>query len=242
MSAKVLIELGRRLRSRREALGLTLADLAARTGVSRRYLTDAEAGRANLSVLKLASLAGALRYGLGELCDIPLSRPPRRIALVGLRGAGKSTIGRALAQQLEVPFVELDRLVEESAGLSLAEIFDLHGEFHYRDLEREALEGWLTRSGEGVLATGGSLVTHEESWGRLRETCVTVWLRATAEEHWDRVVAQGDLRPMRRPQAMDELRERLRVREPLYRRAELTIDTSAVDIAAAVRQVTDHVA
>lgn len=241
MGRELLIHLGHRLRRRREKLGLTLSELAERTGVSRRYLTDAEAGRANLSVLKLAALAGALRIGLGELCDIPLTRPRRRIALVGLRGAGKSTVGRAVAQELEVPFVELDRLVEERAGISLAEIFDFHGEPHYRAVEREALEDWLARSGEGVLATGGSIVTHDDSWDRLRDTCFTVWLRASAEDHWDRVVAQGDMRPMRRPRAMDELRARLQVRESLYGRAQLTMETSGVAPEDVVKELVGHV-
>jgi len=204
----ILGRLGERIAAERAAARLTLSDLARRSGLSRRYLTEAEAGRANLSVLELARVAAAPRVPLERLVAVPLPAPVnRRIALVGLRGAGKSTVGPALALALEVPFVELDELVAERAGLALAEIFAIHGEGHYRTLEREALEQWLASAGAGVLATGGSIVTHEESWRRLLDTCHVVWLRADPEDHWRRVLGQGDTRPMRaRDRAMDELR------------------------------------
>ena len=239
---RLLAELGRRIRELRELSGLSLSDLARRSHLSRRYLTETEAGRANLSILKLAAIAGVLQVRLSWLCDLALPAPlHRRYALVGLRGAGKSTIGRQLALELEVPFVELDRLIEERSGLHLDEIFSLHGQSYYRKLEREALESWLERAGAAVLATGGSIVTHAETYERLLNTCHTVWLKAEPEDHWNRVINQGDLRPMRRhPRAMEELREILAERDDLYRRAHLMIDTSGVDIPRVVDAVLER--
>ncbi len=227
----LLQEVGRRLRAARRDRDLTLKEAAGRAGVSTRYLRMAEAGEANLSLLKLAALARALRIRLADLCDLPLAAAPElRIALLGLRGCGKSSVGRALARQLEVPFVELDALVEERAGIPLGEVFSLHGDAFYRELQREALEAWLAQNGTGVIATGGSLVNDEDTFRRLRETCRTVWLRATPEEHWRRVVGQGDLRPIRdRPRAMTELRTLLESREPRYAQADLAVDTMDTD-------------
>ena len=151
----------------------------------------------------------------------------RSIALVGVRGAGKSTIGKRVATRLRIPFVELDAQIEREAGMSLGELFALHGEGYYRRLEREAAEKLLASAPQVVLATGGSLVTHPETWGMLRRQCHTVWLKARANDHWNRVVAQGDLRPMvNNPSAKDELKSLLRAREPLYSQAELVMDTS----------------
>jgi len=159
-----------------------------------------------------------------------------RVALVGLRGAGKSTIGRALAGKLSVPFFELDALVEETAGLSLSGIFSLHGEAYYRRLAREVLTRFLAETDAFVLATGGGLVLDREAWRLLQRRCRTVWLQATPDDHWQRVLAQGDERPSAAsPHARDELRALLKVREPLYAQAELSVDTSRLGAAGAVR-------
>ena len=133
----LLIALGARLRSRRTALGLTQALLAEATGISVRYLVQAEQGEANLTVARLHELCVALDLSLDELFRGlgPGDTAARRIALVGLRGAGKSTVGQALADSLGASFVELDRLVEADAGMSLAEIFELRGEAEFRELE-----------------------------------------------------------------------------------------------------------
>lgn len=219
-------ELGRRLRGAREAAGLSVTQLAEAAGVSRRHITEAEAGRANLSVGKLFDLSEALGVPLRHLFDLAPHKPAR-VALIGLRGAGKSSLGRALALRLEVPFVELDQRVEELAGLSLASIFELHGASGFRRFEAEALEKVLAEGERFVLATGGSIVTSSETFSRLRATCHTVWLKATPEDHYARVVAQGDLRPMRgRPRAVEELRSLLEAREPLYSQCEHTVFTS----------------
>ncbi|MDP6540207.1 MAG: shikimate kinase [Planctomycetota bacterium] len=229
----------RRLRAARQGAGLSVTELAERAGLSRRTLTEAEAGRANPSLIKLAALASGLGVPLPDLLDLPAAgRRGERLALVGLRGAGKSTVGRALARALEVPLVELDACVEELAGLTLAEIFDLHGERRFRELEAEALEEVLGRGERMVLATGGSIVASPRAFGRLLATCHTVWLRARPQEHFQRVLDQGDRRPMRhRPRAMEELCALLAAREPLYGRCDHEVDTSD----RTVEEVTDEV-
>jgi XRE family aerobic/anaerobic benzoate catabolism transcriptional regulator len=221
--------LGGRLKSLREERGETVSALAARSGVSRRYLTEAEAGRANLSVLVLERLATALGVAPARLLEeCAGARGGERIALLGLRGAGKTAVGRALARTLEVPFVELDQRIEELAGLALSELFDLRGAGAFQRYEGEALERVLAEGERVVLATGGSLVTHARTFERLAATCRTVWLRAEPEEHYARVLAQGDRRPMRaRPRAMEELRAILAERAPLYARCEFHVATSA---------------
>ncbi len=235
-----LAELGRRLREARQKRGLSVAALASEAELSRRYLTEAEAGRANPSVLVLGRLAAALSVKLPDLLDIPLRvRPLERIALVGLRGAGKSSVGRQLAQVLEAPFVELDGRVEELSGMKLAEIFEVHGEERFHRLEAEALESVLAGGERQVVAAGGSIVASPTNFERLRKTCRTIWLRADPEEHFGRVLAQGDARPMRnRPRAMEELRVLLAEREPLYSQCELSIDTSGKDEAQVLAEIT----
>jgi len=222
----LLASLGRAVRERRRARGWTLAQAAQASGLSSRFLADVEAGRGNISVVRLASLAKALACSLADLLE---RGGPVRVALLGLRGAGKSTVGRRLADRLRVPFIELDQRVEETAGLPLAEIFAVHGEAYFRRLERETLAAILRSDGPFVLAAGGGLVTDPQTFDALRHGATTVWLRCKPEEHMTRVAAQGDLRPMaRRSDAMSELRALLASRSPLYASADHTIDTSGV--------------
>lgn len=151
----------------------------------------------------------------------------QRIALIGLRGAGKSTLGTALAQALDVPFFELNREVERETGMPTSEVFDLYGQAGYRRIERRCLERLIERHDRAVLSLGGGVVSDDATFDLLLRRCRTVWLKASPEEHMTRVLAQGDLRPMAgHADAMDDLKHILAAREPLYRKADVVIDTS----------------
>ena len=151
----------------------------------------------------------------------------KRVALVGLRGAGKSTLGARLAKQLACPFIELDREVERLAGMGLSELFSLYGQAGYRRFERRALETTLKQHDRVVIATGGSIVSESATFDLLLSSCYTVWLKAAPQEHMSRVLAQGDLRPMAgNKAAMDDLNQILRGRAPLYGKADHSVDTS----------------
>jgi XRE family aerobic/anaerobic benzoate catabolism transcriptional regulator len=150
-----------------------------------------------------------------------------RIALIGLRGGGKSTLGRLLADTLDVPFIELDRIIEETSGTPLREMFELFGQETFRRAERAALEQTLRDHERFVLATGGSLVTEPGTFELLLTSCRTVWIKADPEAHMARVVAQGDLRPMAdNALAMDDLLSILKSRDPLYAKADIVLDTA----------------
>ncbi|RQO83070.1 helix-turn-helix transcriptional regulator [Acidovorax sp. FJL06] len=150
-----------------------------------------------------------------------------RIALVGLRGAGKSTLGPLLARALDVPFIELSREIESLAGCSVREIHDLYGTTAYRRYERRALEETIQIHSEVVIATPGGIVSDPATFNELLAHCTTVWLRAAPEEHMGRVAAQGDMRPMAASkEAMDDLKRILDGRAAFYSKADITIDTS----------------
>ena len=156
---------------------------------------------------------------------------PSRIALVGLRGAGKSTLGQALSSALGVPFVRLGAEVERLAGMGVAEILELSGSSGYRRLEEQALVQTLAHGEACVLEAGGGLVTEERLLNLLLSTCLVVWVKAAPEEHMQRVIDQGDLRPMAdNDDAMSDLRRILREREPLYGKAHLILDTSSREV------------
>jgi XRE family aerobic/anaerobic benzoate catabolism transcriptional regulator len=150
-----------------------------------------------------------------------------RIALMGLRGAGKSTLGEALAGELNVPFIELDREIEREAGTGLSEIFLLYGQQGYRRYEQRCLEKILENQARCVMATGGSIVSEPATYDLLRSSCFTVWLKAKPEEHMSRVMAQGDMRPMEgNAQAMADLKRILQSRAALYGQADAVVDTA----------------
>ncbi|HEX5509437.1 MAG TPA: helix-turn-helix transcriptional regulator [Pseudolabrys sp.] len=150
-----------------------------------------------------------------------------RIALIGLRGGGKSTLGKLLAARLDTPFIELDREIERRSGATLSQIFEMFGQETFRRAEHEALESVLKEHPRFVIATSGSIVTEPGTLELLLSSCFTVWVKAEPEEHMKRVIAQGDLRPMAdRARAMEDLISILKSREPLYAKAEIALVTS----------------
>jgi XRE family aerobic/anaerobic benzoate catabolism transcriptional regulator len=162
----------------------------------------------------------------------------QRIALVGLRGAGKTTLGAKAAEALQLPFFELDREIERISGTALGSILELYGQQAYRRYELQALQELLAAQPRFVVATGGSLVSETATYELLLRSCFTVWVRTTPEEHMRRVLAQGDLRPMAgSQQAMDDLRRIIEERSELYARADLQIDTSGKSVSKSVREL-----
>ena len=161
----------------------------------------------------------------------------QRVALIGLRGAGKSTLGRMLADHREVPFVELNRQIEALAGCSLAELHSLYGASAYRRYEKRALEDTIQRFPRAVIATPGGIVSDPASFNLLLAHCHTVWVRATPEDHMSRVLAQGDTRPMAghagNAEAMDDLKRILDSRAAFYAKADDVFETSGKSIDAA---------
>jgi len=166
----------------------------------------------------------------------PVNKKQRRlrIALIGLRGAGKSTLGAMAAQALGVPFIELDKLVEKASGVPLEMVFELYGQSGFRRYERECLDEVLANQKQFVLATSGSIVSDvsiDSAYSTLLRECFTVWLKASPAEHMQRVVEQGDMRPMEKnPQAMQDLERLLAERERAYQRADVTVDTSGATV------------
>ena len=174
------------------------------------------------------------RVAIGELLGTGGANAARnpRVALIGLRGAGKSTLGQMLADDLEYPFVELSREIEKFAGCGISEIQALYGMNAYRRYERRALEEAIQIYPEAVIGTPGGLVSDPATFNLLLAHCTTVWLKADAEHHMRRVAAQGDLRPMAASkEAMEDLKRILAGRAPFYSKADITLDTSAQPLA-----------
>jgi XRE family aerobic/anaerobic benzoate catabolism transcriptional regulator len=176
-----------------------------------------------------------VRIAIGDLLGTGGANPDRssRIALIGLRGAGKSTLGRQLAEDMGFAFVELSREIEKFAGCSVAEIQSLYGVNAYRRYERRALEATIQIYPEVVIATPSGLVSDPATFNQLLTHCTSVWLKAEPEDHMRRVTAQGDLRPMAASrEAMDDLKGILAGRAAFYAKAQLQLDTSAQPQAA----------
>ncbi len=238
-STSILSHLADRVRSLRRARGWSRSELAAHSGLSSRFLARVEGGDGNISVLRLEELASALATTPDALLRAPATA--RVVALVGMRGAGKSTIGPLLASRLELPFVEMDQRIIEASGLPLEQMFELHGEPYYRRMERETVREILDSRQPQVLAASGGVVNEPWTWERLLEQATVVWLRASPEDHWNRVVGQGDRRPMEgNPDAMQELRAMLTARERMYARADLLIETSGRDPETIADEIADE--
>ncbi len=184
------------------------------------------------ATLRRVRLAALELTGVGPARNEEAPTRSSRIALIGLRGAGKSTLGRMLAEDLGFPFVELSREIEKLAGCSISEILGLYGQNAYRRYERRALEEAIEAYPETVIATAGGLVSDLISFNLLLRHCTTVWLTAHPEDHMNRVAAQGDLRPMAASrEAMDDLKSILASRAAFYSKAEMRVDTSAQPLA-----------
>ena len=234
----LLKELGAQVTGLRRKKGISRAALAEKAGMSARFLAEVEAGRGNISLLRLSQLCAALEVPMaGLVASLSHAKNSEMIALIGLRGAGKTTIGKKIASRLRLPFVELDERIEKAAGLTLQNIFEVHGEEYYRRLEHQVLLDYLTQGKPCVLATGGGIVIREETYELLQRHCQVVWLKADPRDHWNRVLRQ-DPRPMANdPNAMDQLQSILRRREPLYSRADFVIDTSKLGIPGSVKEL-----
>lgn len=205
------------------ALGIPLESLIADAAPASvdRLLLDQALNRMSPEQL------GQVRTLVADRFSVKQAATPRAISLIGLRGAGKSTLGGRLARHHGVEFVELDREVEREVGATIGEILQLHGQPGYRRYERHCLLATLERHPDCVIETGGGLVTDPETLSLVLERTRVVWLRASPEEHMQRVIDQGDLRPMAKSkEAMKDLRAILKAREPFYSQAPLQLNTS----------------
>ena len=230
------------LRQLAQALSCSLAELVGdETASSPEWLMIREILRGR-NEAELVQARGALASIFGAPAS-PAARR-QRIALIGLRGAGKSTLGRALAEGWKVPFVELNRGIETLAGCTLSEIHSLYGPAAYRRYEKRAMEDTIQRYPRVVIATPGGIVSDPATFNLLLAHCYTVWVRATPEEHMGRVLAQGDTRPMAghtgNTEAMNDLRRILESRAAFYSKADAVFDTSDMSPEAALEALREQ--
>lgn len=251
--ADVLRNLAVNLRQKRKEKKLSRRVLAEAAGVSQRYLAQIEVGKGNVSIGILQRVAHALDSSLLKLLStiepadkfseifsaapietqnavlqlLSIPDKKKRIALLGLRGAGKSTLGKQAAEILDIPFIELNNVVERLAAMPVGEIISMYGPDGYRKLEADALTEVLAQHDRCILAVAGGIVTNREIYNRLINGFHTIWVQASPEDHMARVRAQGDLRPMKgHGQAMDRLRDILKARRLDYGRADVRLNTS----------------
>lgn len=210
-----------RLRQVAEAMGIPLEELI--------RIGPEQPPELTLLVQYLGRLAPARLEEARELLLSHFEAPGRRgrFALVGLRGAGKTTLGAMLAAHLQLPFIQMTEAIEREAGMTLSEIFSLYGQAAYRRYELRALQSTLRDHGRFVLAPGGSIVTEAATFDELLTSCYTIWLKASPEEHMERVIRQGDHRPMSdNREAMKDLERILVGRQAMYAKADAVVDTS----------------
>jgi XRE family transcriptional regulator, aerobic/anaerobic benzoate catabolism transcriptional regulator len=265
-------QLGQRVREARARRFMTRKQLAEQSGISLAYLARVESGTGNISLKLLHKLAHALNLPIASFlateepatADLTMiveflkhqkperlaeirrmlfeSRGARRIALVGIRGVGKSTIGPRLAESLGIPFVELNREIEKSAKLRIDEILSVYGQRGYRRLERECLDGVVSEYREVVLATGGGIVAEAATYEVLLGSFFTLWLKATPKVMFERVLAQHDARiasPHMRREAIDNIASTLEARRQMYELAHASYDTSGKPVERVVGDLLD---
>ncbi|MBL4766147.1 MAG: helix-turn-helix domain-containing protein [Rhodobacteraceae bacterium] len=229
--------IGERVRSARRDAGWSRARLSAEADVSERYLAQLEKGTANVSISVLLRILMALEITSFDLFNpnpTANSASPAPdvvgLALIGLRGAGKTTLGTELARQIGVPFVRLTAEIEEIAGIGVGEIFSLGGNEAFHRLEKDAIDRIAERYQHVILETTGGIVANEPAYNTVLTRFKTVWLKASPDDHMGRVINQGDLRPISgHNQAMDHLKSLLKTRAPAYARSDITLDTSRLN-------------
>ena len=219
-----------------DALGLPFVDLVRENGAD-----GVELALIGQMLRRLpANVLPAVRTHLAATYAAASNGRMRRVALIGLRGAGKSTLGALLGRSLRRHFIELDREIEKDTGLAVSEIFMLYGAERFRQLERSTLERVLASETDAVIATGGGIVSEPASYELLLATCFTVWLQATPDDHMSRVLEQRDYRITANylyDEAMDNIRRVLRERDPMYRRADAILDTSGLSVDESLRRL-----
>ena len=227
-----LARLGQQVRRLRRDQRLNRKQLAERSNVSERFLAQLETGTGNISILRLRHVAKALDCQLSALLDAAEpgdgeATRKERIALIGLRGAGKTTLGKAAASQLGLAFIELTDRIEHTSGMSLPDIFNLYGQDGYRRLEQQELRAVIDENESCILAAAGGVSEDSVTFNLLRANFRTIWLTASPEDHMSRVIEQGDLRPMHgHNEALAELKAILGSRAHDYARADHILDTS----------------
>jgi XRE family aerobic/anaerobic benzoate catabolism transcriptional regulator len=230
--SRLMRQVGERVRASRKEKGMPRRVLSEISGVSPRYLAQLEAGEGNISIGLLQRIAIALDQRMDWLVREDAPAPAdasraQRICLIGLRGAGKSTLGALAGDALGIPFVELNGEIEAQAGMPVAEVMALYDQEGYRKLEARALDRIVATRETLVLAVAGGIVTEPETFKALLGHFHTVWLKTSPEEHMSRVREQGDERPMAgNPEAMEQLKSILTSREALYGQAPARLDTS----------------
>jgi XRE family transcriptional regulator, aerobic/anaerobic benzoate catabolism transcriptional regulator len=261
----ILRDVGALIRNERAKRGMTRRALAAACQTSERYLAQIESGAGNPSVLVLDAIARVFGLTPADLMpageafrrlrnlapdklaallralDAPAASAAnraQRIALIGLRGAGKSTLGAALAARLAVPFIEIDKMVEQEYGAPVATLFEVYGQGTFRRYERECLQRIVAECESAVIATAGGIVADDGTFSQLLDQTHVIWLQASPAEHMRRVMEQGDFRPMSHNRdAMNDLVAILDARAADYGRAHARLDTSGKDVATCLEEL-----